>query len=303
MVSPHTRGLFAGLAAFISWGLVPLYWRQLREVPAFEILAHRAIWLLIFVGILLSFHRQWSGILQTRRGYAITTLRGILISINWVIFIWAVNAGHIVETSMGYFITPLLNLVVGMLVFREKLRRPQWLAVFLAAIGVVVATTEAHHGFPWIAVGLALSFSTYGALKKVAQIAPMPGLFLETAVMTPLAIAYLWLLPARVPLTPLFSHNPLFLIGGGIITAFPLLWFGYAARELKLTTISFLQFIAPSISFLIGVLVYRENFSSVRLLAFSFIWAGVIVFSLEAWIRSREAEVPDAGRASPLAME
>lgn len=218
-----------------------------------------------------------------------TILRGVLVSINWLIFIWAVNAGHIVETSMGYFITPLLNLVFGTLVFHEKLRTRPWIAVVLAVIGVLVATTEAHHGFPWIAVGIALSFASYGALKKVAQIAPMPGLVLETAVMTPFAL--LWL--AQSPIAPesfFHSRSAAFLIGGGIITAFPLLWFAQAAQSLRLTTISFLQFLAPSLSFFIGVFIYHEPFSTTRWLAFSFIWAGVIAFSLDAWHVSRSAQ-------------
>jgi len=300
MSSTHTRGLFAGIAAFVAWGLVPLYWRQIREVPAFEILAHRAVWSLVFVGLLLTIGRHWRDVVQTPRALAITALRGALVSANWLIFIWAVNAGHIVETSMGYFITPLLNLVFGMVVFHEKLRPRQWQAVAFAVTGVLVATTEAHHGFPWIAIGVALTFSAYGVLKKVARIAPMPGLFLETAFMAPVALAYLSLQPDRVPILPLTSHASLFLIGGGIITAFPLLWFARAARDLRLTTLSFLQFLAPSLSFLVGVIVYGEHFSGTRLLAFGFIWAGVLVFSLDAWKRSRES-APAA--ALPVAME
>jgi chloramphenicol-sensitive protein RarD len=288
MTPAYLRGLFAALAAFVAWGLVPIYWRQIREVPAFEILAHRAIWSLFLVALLLTWYRQWSEVVQTGRSLAITALRGVLVSANWCLFIWAVNAGYIVETSMGYFITPLLNLVFGMLVFSEKLRPLSWLAVVLAVIGVLVATTEAHRGFPWIAISIALTFASYGTLKKLSPIRPMPGLFLETALMTPFAIAYLLLKPDAVSLLPVFSHTPLYLIGGGIVTALPLLWFAQAAQTLRLTTMSFINFLAPSLSFLVGVFVYHESFSTTRLVAFVFIWAGVIVFTLDAIFTSRQ---------------
>ena len=281
-------GLLPGLAAFISWGLVPLYWRQIREVPAFEILAHRAIWSLVFVGLLLTLYGQWREVVQTPQALAITALRGLLVSANWLIFIWAVNAGHIVDTSMGYFINPLVSLVIGVFLFHEKLSHRQWSAVAAAVVGVLIAALETNRGFPWVAVGLALTFGCYGALKKIARIGPMPGLFLETAFMVPIALVYLWKTPHPVKLNPLLSHTSLFLIGGGIITAFPLLWFAQAAQRLRLSTVSFIQFVAPTLTFLIGVFIYHEAFSTTRLLAFICIWVGVLIFTFDAWRRSRE---------------
>ncbi len=287
-------GLLSGLAAFISWGLVPLYWRQIRDVPALQILAHRAIWSLVLVAILLTAFRQWREVVQTPTALAITALRGLLVSANWLIFIWAVNAGHIVDTSMGYFINPLVSMVFGVFLFREKLAGRQWMAVALAVVGVLVAGLETSRGFPWVAVGLALTFACYGALKKVARINPMPGLFLETACMVPVAVIYLGSLPHPVKLSPLLSHTSLYLIGGGIITAFPLLWFAHAARQLRLSTISFIQFLAPTLTFSIGVFVFHEAFSSTRLLAFGFIWAGVVLFTADAIWRARDFSQPVA---------
>ncbi|HEY5892191.1 MAG TPA: EamA family transporter RarD [Chthoniobacterales bacterium] len=293
--SQTTSGIIAGLLAFVSWGLVPIYWRLVKHVPAAEILSHRMIWSLIFCSGLMFLGGQWSVLrTQTPRLLAITLGRSLLITANWLIFIWAVNAGHVVETSMGYFITPLFNVLLGVIILREKLGGRQWMAVGLAAGGVIIAASEQGRGFPWIAAGLAVSFGFYSVFRKTATIAPLPGLFLETAFMTPIAVGFLLLKPDATQLWPVFSLTSLVLIGGGIVTALPLLWFAQAAKNLRLTTLSFLGYLAPSMTFLLGVFVYHEAFSSQRLLAFGFIWAGIVVFSIDAWLRSRETTQPVA---------
>lgn len=290
-----TSGIIAGLMAFLSWGLVPIYWRLIKHVPATEILSHRMIWSLVFCAGLMFFGGQWSVLrTQTPRLLAITFVRSLLITSNWLIFIWAVNAGHVVETSMGYFITPLFNVLLGVAILRENLAKRQWIAVGLAASGVIVAAAEQGRGFPWIATGLALTFGFYSVFRKMAAIAPLPGLFLETAFITPLAVGFLLLKPDATQLLPLFSMTSLVLIGGGIVTALPLLWFAQAAKNLKLTTVSFLGYLAPSMTFLLGIFAYHEPFSQQRLLAFGFIWAGIVVFSIDAWLRSRESTRPAA---------
>ncbi|HEY5753005.1 MAG TPA: EamA family transporter RarD [Chthoniobacterales bacterium] len=293
--SQTTSGIVAGLLAFVSWGLVPIYWRLIKHVPATEILSHRMIWSLIFCSGLMFFGGQWSALrTQTPRLLAITFGRSLLITANWLIFIWAVNAGHVVETSMGYFITPLVNVLLGVVLLREKLGSRQWMAVGLAGCGVIVAAAEQGHGFPWIAAGLALTFGFYSVFRKMAAIAPLPGLFLETAFMTPIAAGFLLLKPDTTQLWPVFTLTPLVLIGGGIVTALPLLWFAQAAKNLRLTTVSFLGYLAPSMTFLLGIFVYHEPFSQQRLVAFCFIWAGIIVFSIDAWLRSRQTTRPIA---------
>lgn len=291
--SPSQRiGLLAGLAAFTAWGLVPLFWKQLAHIPASEILAHRIIWSVVFVGILLTSRKSWSEIRQNSSGQIISAARGLLIAINWLIYIWAVNTNNLLEASMGYFITPVLNLVFGLVIFREKLNLRQWAAILFAFLGVAVATSEAQRGFPWIAIGLAITFGIYSVLRKIAVATPLGGLFLETLLMTPFALAYLWWLPNSVSLLPVVSTNTLLLLGSGVITVFPLLWFAQAARSLRLTTVSFIQFLAPTISFLIGVFIFRETFTSTRLTAFVCIWIGVLIFSLDAWWRSRSSPIP-----------
>jgi len=285
-------GLLAGLAAFTSWGLVPLFWRQLAHLPSAEILAHRIVWSVVFVGILLTFRRSWNEIHQNPRGLLISAARGLLIAANWLIYIWAVNTGHLLDASMGYFITPVLNLVFGLVIFREKLNRQQWAAILLAFLGVAVATSEAGRGFPWVAIGLAITFGIYSVLRKIAVATPLGGLFLETLIIMPFALCYLWWLPDAVPLLPVLSSNTLLLLGSGVITVFPLLWFAQAARALQLTTLSFIQFLAPTISFLIGVFIFQETFTATRLVAFICIWIGVLIFSLDAWWRSRTPAIP-----------
>jgi chloramphenicol-sensitive protein RarD len=224
---------------------------------------------------------------------------GAAVSVNWLLFIWAVNIGRVIETSLGYFMTPLVNVLFGAVFLRERLTRIQLIAVLLAAVGVLVLTFG-YGTFPWIAVALCTSFGLYGLLRKQSGTRPIPGLFLETALLTPIAAIFLLVLHRHEAV--LFGHMDfrlaLLLISTGIVTALPLVWFGHAARHLRLTTIGFLQYLSPSGSFLLGVFLYHEPFTRGHLVTFTLIWIGLAMFTAEALIRWRTREPVQA--AGPI---
>ena len=290
-----SSGLVAGIAAFVTWGLVPVYWKLLRFVPAVEILAHRFVWTCFFIILLLSWQRRWPEVLanlRSRRTALFCAGSGVAIAINWFVFIWAVNAGHVLETSLGYFMTPLVNVLFGAMLLRERLSRPQIASVLLATSAVCFLT----FGFgrlPWVALTLCLSFGFYGLLRKVSGAAPIPGLFLETTVIVPFAAGCLLYLERKHTLhfglsTPGLS---LLLISTGIVTGVPLLWFAHAARHLRLTTLGFLQYLAPSCTFFLGVFVFHEPFRRAQMLTFALIWIALAIFTLDAVRRWRLTKV------------
>jgi chloramphenicol-sensitive protein RarD len=292
-------GLIAGIAAFGLWGIIPIYWKWLRWLPAPEVLAHRFVWTTLFLIALLSWQRRWPeirGILRSRAALAYCLSSGLAISINWLTFIWAVNANRIVDTSLGYFMTPLVNVLFGAFLLRERLTRVQVAAVTLAALGVLILTF-AYGKFPWVALVLCVSFGLYGLLRKKSGTRPVAGLFVETILLAPAACAYLMALHWRAGLifpNIDFAHV-LLLCSTGIVTGLPLVWFGHAARQLRLTTLGFLQYLSPSGSFLVGIFVYREPFSTGQLLTFVLIWVGLAIFTAEAahrW-RGRSERVPE----------
>lgn len=284
-----TSGLVAGVAAFVTWGLVPIYWKLLRSVPASEILAHRFVWTCVFMVLLLSWQRRWPEVitnLRARRTAFYCAASGVMIAINWFIFIWAVNAGHLLETSLGYFMTPLVNVLFGALFLRERLSRGQLLSVLLATAAVCYLT----FGFgrlPSVALTLCFSFGLYGLFRKISGAAPIPGLFLETTVIVPLALAWLVWFAGRSHFGTGVPGWTLLLMSTGIVTGLPLLWFAHAARHLRLTTIGFLQYLAPSCTFFLGVFLYHEPFQRAQLLTFSLIWIALIVFTADAVARWR----------------
>lgn len=286
-----TSGLVAGVAAFVTWGLVPVYWKLLRSVPASEILAHRFVWTCVFMILLLSLQRRWPEVIQTlrsRRTALLCAASGVMIAINWFVFIWAVNAGHLLETSLGYFMTPLVNVLFGALFLRERLSRGQLLSVLIAA-GAVFYLTFGFGKLPWVALTLCFSFGLYGLFRKTSGAAPIPGLFLETTVIVPLALVWLvWLsAESRLHFGVRVPGWSLLLMSTGIVTGVPLLWFAHAARHLRLTTIGFLQYLAPSCTFLLGVFLYHEPFRRAQLLTFTLIWIALIVFTADAVARWR----------------
>ena len=278
--------LIAGFAAFGAWGLIPIYWKLFKSVSALEIIAHRLIWTTLFLAVLLSWQQRWPEVrqaIQSRRALFYCIASGLAVSINWLVFIWAVNINRVVETSLGYFMTPLVNVLLGAIFLRERLTRWQFVSVLLALVGVLNLTLG-YGKFPWIAVILCLSFGIYGLLRKKSGTRPIPGLFLETTLLTPVALIYLVILQRGSGL--IFGQINwsfgLLLVTTGIVTGLPLVWFGHAARHLRMTTIGFLQYLSPSGSFLLGVFLYHEPFTRNHLITFSLIWMALAIFTTEA---------------------
>ena len=293
--SRETLGLIAGVACFTTWGLIPIYWKLIGSVPATEIIAHRFVWTSIFLSILLSWQTRWnevSATIRSRRALIYCLTGGIAVASNWFLFIWAVNIGHVIETSLGYFMTPLMNVLFGSLFLRERLTRWQLVSVLLALLGVL-NLTFGYGRFPWIAVLLCLSFGLYGLLRKKSGTAAIPGLFVETILLLPPAIVFLIYLQRSDAL--LFGRAgwwlSILLVSTGVVTALPLFWFGYATRHLRLITIGFLQYLSPIGSFFLGVFLYHEPFTRGHLVTFVLIWIALVVFSAEALLRWRSSRV------------
>ena len=277
--------LIAGIAAFGFWGIIPIYWKFLRTVSASEILAHRFVWTTGFLICLLTWQRRWPEVraaICSRRTALYCLASGIAVSCNWLMFIWSVNVNRVLETSLGYFITPLVNVLFGAIFLHERLTRLQLASVVLAAAGVL-NLTFGYGRFPWIALGLCVSWGLYGLLRKLSGTAAIPGLFFETTLLTPLAIAYLLLLQIRGAAIFGRAHweLSLTLISTGFVTGLPLVWFGHAARHLRLTTIGFLQYLAPTGTFFLGVFLYHEAFTRAHLVTFALIWIGLAIFTFE----------------------
>jgi chloramphenicol-sensitive protein RarD len=284
--STSRRGLVYGAAAYGLWGLFPLYWPLLEPAGAVEILAHRVLWSAITISLVVTFLRRWPdvrAVWRDRRSRLLLVSAALVISVNWSIYIYGVNSGRVVETSLGYFINPLVTVLMGVVVLSERLRALQWAALTLAAGAVVVLALD-YGRLPWIALVLAFSFGTYGLLKKQAGVDPLESLTLETVVLAPLAVAYLVWLGVRGDSGVLdhgAGHAALFLTTG-VVTVVPLLFFGAAAIRLPLVTIGLLQYLAPVIQFLLGVLWYDESMPAARWIGFTLVWIALVVFTLEA---------------------
>ncbi|MDQ6861845.1 MAG: EamA family transporter RarD [Verrucomicrobiota bacterium] len=304
----HSReertALLAGIGAFGFWGIIPIYWKFLASVPAAEILAHRFVWTTAFLVSLLTWQGRWAEVraaMRTRRTMFYCLASGIAISCNWLMFIWAVNVGRVLETSLGYFMTPLVNVLFGAFFLRERLTRLQVASVILATVGVL-NLAFGYGRVPWIALGLCVSWGFYGLLRKNSGTAAIPGLFFETTMLLPLAIVFLVFLHVRTGGIFGVPHwgLSLLLISSGFVTGLPLVWFGYAARHLRLTTIGFLQYIAPSGTFFLGVFLYHEPFTRAHLITFSLIWIALAMFTYEM-IRLWRAQRPPPNAAPPIA--
>ncbi len=285
-------GVAAALAAFTIWGFLPVYWKSVALTPAGEILSHRMVWSLLFVALLLVLRHQWRRLREAcSEPQVLLNALGcsVLLGCNWLIYIWAVNAGYIVETSLGYYINPLLNVLLGVLFLQERLRPWQWFAIAIAAAGVLYLTVS-YGQLPWIALLLAGSFGFYGLLRKRSRLESMQGLALETALLSLPALAYLFWLGYQE--TGSFGrYGPdydLLLAGTGVATALPLLLFAYGARRITLTQLGLLQYIGPSIQLVLGILVYGEEFSGDRVIGFGLIWLALLVYTAES-IRRRQA--------------
>lgn len=285
------NGILSAIGAYTLWGLLPLYWKSIQAVPALEVLCHRTVWSLLFIVLLLTWKKRWQWLQRVRESpiTIITFLEtALLLGVNWFIYIWAVNAGHIVDASLGYFINPLVSVFLGMLALGERLRPWQWAAIGIAASGVIFLTVD-YGAVPWIALTLAATFGFYGLFKKTAPLGATEGLALETAVLSIPAIGYLLCL--ELTGTASFGHagttTSALLAFTGIVTAIPLLLFNYAARRVTLATVGILQYIAPTLQFILGVWVYREPFSATRLVGFSVIWAALLMYSCEGLVEGR----------------
>ena len=280
------KGIIYAIGAYFLWGLFPIYWKLINRVPALEIIAHRVVWAFIFVLLVISFKKDWTGFkqaLKNRRVLYLYLLTGVLLFVNWLVYVWAVNAGFIVDASLGYFINPLVNVVLGVIFLRERLRLWQWIPVGIATLGVLYLTVS-YGALPWIGLTLAFTFGTYGLLKKTAPLNSTYGFTLETGFLFLPALIYL--LALELAGNGAFPHGSVLetslLILTGVATGLPLLLFGSAARLVPLSTLGFIQYLAPTLQFLIGVLVYGEAFTPDRMVGFGLIWLALAIYSVDS---------------------
>ncbi len=285
------KGLWLAIGAYGLWGVFPLYWKQLHAIPSPEVVAHRVVWSLVFlVGVVLVSRRAGDVRQAFRRKKVVLvySIAAILLAINWLIFIWGINAGYVVEASLGYFINPLVSVLLGVIFFRERLRLGQWTAIVIAAVGVGYLTVR-YGQLPWIALVLAFSFGSYGLIKKLASLDALTGQTMEMTILTVPAIVFLVYREATVGGG--FVHAgvlpTVLLVLGGAVTAIPLLMFTGAARRIPLSVVGLLQYIAPTMQFSIGVWVYGEDFSPARVTGFSIIWFALAVYTAEGLYRRR----------------
>lgn len=278
-------GMLYALCAYLAWGSFPIYFKSLHDIAPLEILLHRMVWALGFLLIVLAVRKQWawlSAVLRQPKVLAGFTASALLLSTNWFVYIWAVNHDRIIDASLGYFMTPLVNVLLGFLVLGERLRRLQWAAVLIATIGVAWLTWENGH-LPWIGLTLGLTFGTYGLLRKTATLGALEGLSLETLLLFPLAILVLGVMAWNGQNS--FIHAPAtsqwLLVAAGPITAIPLLMFASAARRIPLSTLGLLQYITPTLQLLVGVWLYHEPFNSARLIGFAAIWIALGLYSAD----------------------
>lgn len=288
--SSSLSGLLSALFAFVAWGFMPLYWKAIDSVDSFEILCHRIFWSFFVLLPFMFFHGRLGlalSCLKNRRNALTLLCSSCLLAANWYLYIWAINSGFVIEASLGYFINPLVNILFGIVIFREKIGAPVRLAIALAAAGVAYQAIEIGH-LPIIPLGLAISFGVYGLLRKTMPLPSLPGLFVETLIVMPFAGAVIFR-QRYLGDSPLFSGDhtlDLLLIGTGLVTSLPLLCFTFGARRIRMTTLGLLQYSNPTIVFLLGIFVYHEPFSMDRLVTFACIWTALALYSWET-IRKR----------------
>ncbi|MEJ6122226.1 EamA family transporter RarD [Vibrio sp. 2-Bac 85] len=279
-------GILYALGAYLMWGFAPVYFKYLGFIPVYEILAHRVIWSVVVTALFITYLKHWPNVLLVARNYKsllVLTMTSLLISCNWLVFIWAINHGKMLEASLGYFINPIINVILGLVFLSERLSRIKWFAVLLAFIGVSAQAWQVGE-LPWVSLVLPISFAFYGLLRKKVKVKAITGLFIETLVVLPIAAFYLVVMTdsetSNLLLNP-WSLN-LWLMFAGVVTALPLIFFGQAALRLPLSTLGFFQYLAPSILFVFAVLVYDEPISFIKMFTFACIWFGILVFVLES---------------------
>ncbi|MBN1277183.1 MAG: EamA family transporter RarD [Deltaproteobacteria bacterium] len=284
-------GVLFALAAYGFWGFVPFYFKAVGHVPAMEILTHRIIWSVPMTAILIAFAKDWPKLKEALSSPGVLRtlfITALLVATNWLVFIYAVNTGRVLQASLGYYICPLVNVLLGVIFLRERLRRLQVLSVLFAAAGTAIITI--HYGrIPWIALYLGITFSTYGLLRKTIRIESVNGLFMETSMMFPFAAGYLVYLGINgsISFGTIDSKTTLLLILAGAVTTFPLVWFTSAARRLQYTTMGLIQYIAPSLMFLLAVFRYQEPFTMINFMSFGCIWAGLAIYVFDTILLRR----------------
>lgn len=285
----------AALSTYLIWGVLPLYWNLLARAEANEILAHRIIWSFFFMVVVLMVTKRWQSfkedcraLWQNKKRGAILLLAAFTISLNWLTYIWAVNHGHVIDTSIGYYINPLMSVLFGIVFFRERISGLKKISLLLAAIGIVLMTYELGK-LPWVAVVLAVSFSVYGALKKQLHLNPFSSITLETLLMVPFAVPYIGILMMS-PANHFSLATPdlaLYLMGTGVVTAVPLVLFSYGANLLPLNVLGFFQYISPTIGLLLGIFFFHETFGMTQISALGFVWAAIVLFTVAESLRGR----------------
>lgn len=294
------KGVLSGIAAYVLWGFFPIYWKLLHDVSPLQVIGHRIGWSFILLLIYILLTNRWQEFrsalnLRTIGTYSIAA---VLLSLNWLIYVWGVNAGFIVETSLGYFINPLLSVLLGVLFLHERLRPLQWVPVGLAALGVIYLT-GVYGRLPWIALSLAFTFGFYGFVKKLSPLGSLYGLALETGIVFPVALIYLVFVD--VSGSGAFLRDSALidslLVGAGLVTTVPLLLFASAAKQIPLTIVGMLQYIAPTLQFLIGVFLYKEPFDLAHFIGFAIVWVALIIFAVESYISNRAnvQPIPELG--------
>ncbi|RHY31867.1 hypothetical protein DYB32_003088 [Aphanomyces invadans] len=292
------------MLAYSIWGVFPIYWKQLQHVPAIQLAMHRIVWSLAVLLLYVFASRQWMALQAaafTWRNLLIYTASSVFIAANWLIFVWAVNEGYVVEASLGYFINPLLTVVLGVVFFKERLRPAQLVAIAIATGGVLVLAIS-YGKFPWISLTLAFSFASYGYVKKRAPLTSIQGLTMETAILFLPALVYLIAMEARGD--GAFLHvdatSDVLMVGGGIVTVIPLVMFSTAAKDIPLTTLGLLQYTTPTLQFLCGIVLYKEEFPTAKLVGFVVVWVALIVFTIDMVHHLRQTGKPDVVESPAL---
>jgi chloramphenicol-sensitive protein RarD len=293
MLASARSGFWATVGAFLIWGVFPVYWKWLAQVPALQIMAHRLAWCFVLVAGYLALRRGaawWRPLAAQPRLVRLLATSAVLIALNWWLYIWAVNNGHIVDTSLGYFINPLVNVLLGVVVLKERLNPRQWLAVLIAAGGVTYLTVQTG-ALPWIALALAFSFGCYGLIRKIAVVEAIPALGLESSILFVPAVLYLvWAQFAGVgSFGQIDLVTDVLLVSSGLITAVPLVLFAYGAQRIPYSLVGILQYIAPTLQLALGVLLYGEPFTSTQALGFGCIWLALAVYAGDSFVRMRRA--------------
>ena len=302
MTHDQKRGIWFALGCYVAWGLLPLYWKALHGIPPIDILANRMVWSLVFVVILLTIRQNWKWVgpaMHNRHAVLTFTGTALLLSVNWYVYIWAVNSGYVVESSLGYFINPLVSVLLGVIFLHERLRSGQWVSIGVAAAGVLFLTFS-YGRPPWIALTLAGTFGFYGLLKKRARMPALEGMAMETGIMFLPALAFMLFHESAGAGT--VGHESwltnVLLIGTGVVTVIPLIWFADAARLIPLSMLGVLQYVSPTLQFILGLTVFREPFDLSKLIGFGIIWAALLLYWGEGMVhRSRVNALPPAAAA------